>query len=115
MTWRTGRRKPPEMSLGGLTPPRSPERKIPMPSFVTPRLVSRRAFLRGAGVALSLPWLDAMTPAFARAEKPADAPRRVVAVQTNMGILPQHFFPKEAGADYAPTPYLELLKDHRKR
>ena len=91
-----------------------------MPSFVSPRRVSRRAFLRGAGVALSLPWLDAMTPAFARTPadapgSPGGAPRRMVAVQTNMGILPQHFFPKDAAADYAPTPYLELLKDHRKR
>jgi hypothetical protein len=28
--------------------------------------LSRRVFLRGAGVALGLPLLDAMTPAFAR-------------------------------------------------
>src|SRR5262245_36587959 len=79
-----------------------------------PRSVSRRGFLRGAGVAMALPALDAMTPAFARSQKP-DAPRRMVAIQTNMGILPQHFFPKETGADYALTPYLELLQDHRKQ
>jgi len=63
---------------------------------------------------MSLPFLDAMTPAFARADR-AGSPRRMVAIQTNMGILPQHFFPKETGADYAPTPYLDILKDHRKR
>src|SRR5262245_31369749 len=86
-----------------------------MPFFVpSARPVSRRAFLRGAGVALSLPLLDAMTPAFATRRARAEAPRRMVAIQTNMGILPQHFFPKEAGADYALTPYLEILQVHRK-
>ncbi|VTT97614.1 Uncharacterized protein OS=Chthoniobacter flavus Ellin428 GN=CfE428DRAFT_3278 PE=4 SV=1: HXXSHH [Gemmataceae bacterium] len=73
--------------------------------------LSRRAFLRGAGVAVSLPMLDAMRPAFA-ADKPA-VPRRMIAIQTNMGILPQNFFPAEAGTDYTPTAYLELLKEHK--
>jgi len=77
-----------------------------------PRALSRRSFLRGAGVAFSLPMLDAMRPAFARQK--ADTPRRMLAIQTNMGILPQHFFPKETGADYTPPPYLELLKAQRK-
>jgi hypothetical protein len=84
-----------------------------MPFFVSPRAVSRRAFLRSAGVAMALPALDAMTPALARTKE--EAPRRMVAVQTNMGILPQHFFPKDEGAGYTLTPYLELLKRHRER
>jgi hypothetical protein len=37
----------------------------------------------------------------------------MVAVQTNMGIMPEFFFPKATGPDYEPTPYLDLLKDHR--
>lgn len=66
--------------------------------------------LRAAGVALALPQLEAM----ARAAVPASAvPRRMVAIQTNMGILPQHFFPKETGTDYTLTPYLDLVKAHR--
>lgn len=73
--------------------------------------LSRRSFLRGAGVAVSLPLLDAMRPAFA-AEKAA-VPRRMIAIQTNMGILPQHFFPAETGTDYKPTAYLELLKEFK--
>lgn len=76
------------------------------------RHVDRRDLLRGAGVALSLPLLDAMTPAFARA--PA-APKRMIAIQSNMGILPQNFFPKAVGVDYELTPYLELVKAHRQR
>lgn len=74
-------------------------------------VLSRRAFLRGTGVALALPFLDAMCPAFGAAA--SEAPRRLVAVQTNMGILPQFFFPEAGGKDYALSPYLERLKAHR--
>ncbi|HVX10295.1 MAG TPA: DUF1552 domain-containing protein [Pirellulales bacterium] len=74
--------------------------------------LSRRALLRGAGVALALPWLDAMRPACA-ADSSADVPRRLVAIETNMGILPQFFFPETAGRDYTLTPYLERLADRR--
>ncbi|MFO0927584.1 MAG: hypothetical protein U0736_11170 [Gemmataceae bacterium] len=31
----------------------------------------------------------------------------MVAIETNMGILPQFFFPEKAGCDYALTPYLD--------
>jgi hypothetical protein len=75
--------------------------------------LSRRTFLRGAGVALALPLLDAMLPA-GRGAAPAP-PRRLVAVETNMGILPQFFFPDRPGRDYEPTPYLRKLaavRDH---
>jgi hypothetical protein len=58
-------------------------------------------------VALALPLLDAMRPAHA-AGKPEVA-RRMVALETNMGILPQFFFPEKAGTGYIPPPYLERL------
>lgn len=70
-----------------------------------PRPLSRRTFLRGAGVALALPWLESMS----RGQAPAPAPRRMVCIETNMGILPNFFFPEAAGRDYALTPYLEKL------
>ncbi|MGE0607574.1 MAG: DUF1552 domain-containing protein [Pirellulales bacterium] len=74
--------------------------------------LSRRAFLRGTGVALALPMLDAMRPV--RAESQEDVtPRRMVAIETNMGILPQYFFPEQAGADYTLSPYLERLAAYR--
>lgn len=79
------------------------------------RSLDRRSFLRGSGIALSLPLLDAMTPAFARATVLPAVPRRMICIQTNMGILPQHFFPAETGKDYKLTPYLELLKDFKSR
>jgi hypothetical protein len=82
--------------------------------FFSPRsLLSRRAFLRGTGVAIALPALDAMQSVFAGTpEKPV---RRMVAVQTNMGIMPQFFFPELSGQEYALTPYLEPLKDFKKQ
>lgn len=79
-----------------------------------PLHLNRRAFLRGTGVCLALPFLDAMRPAFGAAAKADLIPRRMVAIETNMGILPQFFFPEKAGRDYAPTPYLERLAAHRK-
>ena len=92
--------------------------------FVSARpALSRRNFLRGAGIALSLPLLDAMTPAFAgvvksamkdAASTPGGKPRRFFGVCNNLGLLPEHFFPKEAGRDYALSTYLEVLKEHRK-
>jgi len=77
----------------------------------------RRAFLRGAGVSLALPFLEAMRPAFGAAAKAANAgsavPRRMVCIQTNQGIMPQFFFPEKSGRDFALTPYLEKLAAHR--
>jgi hypothetical protein len=42
-----------------------------------------------------------------------EIPRRMVAIETNMGILPQMFFPEKAGRDYEATPYLQKLADVR--
>jgi hypothetical protein len=84
--------------------------------------VSRRALLRGAGVLLGLPLLDAMAPAFARAAaldaagvNPAAPPRRFLGVCNNLGVLPELFFPapEQVGRGYTLSPYLEHLKDFR--
>jgi len=78
----------------------------------TQRSLDRRQFLRGAGVALALPLLDAMKPAFA-ASSESGPPRRMIAIQTNMGIMPQYFFPEKSGRDYGLTPYLQKLAASR--
>ena len=74
--------------------------------------LSRRRFLRAAGVSLALPCLDAFAPARALA---ADAKprRRMVCINTPLGLHPPFFFPEKAGKDYELTPYLEVLKDFR--
>jgi hypothetical protein len=60
---------------------------------------------------MALPLLDAMHPAFGAGK--VEVSRRMVCIETNMGILPQLFFPEKSGTDYALTPYLEKLAKHR--
>lgn len=89
------------------------------PFVATQRAISRRRFLKGAGIVLSLPLLEAMRPAFCRAAEAASPaaqgakPRRMLAICNNLGLLPESFFPMQAGRDYPLSPYLELLKEHR--
>ena len=72
-----------------------------MASVITKQNLHRRHFLRGAGVALGLPLLDAMVPAFARAEI-NPVPRRFFGICNNLGLLPDLFFPAadSAGKGY---------------
>jgi Protein of unknown function (DUF1552) len=72
----------------------------------------RRTFLRGAGVALALPLLDAFLPNTRAAD---DAPSRtnMVCICTSLGLHAPFLFPSETGRDYSLTPYLEILKDLR--
>ena len=94
---------------------------MPNPSpFVATRLpLSRRRFLRGAGIALSLPFLESMLPTFVRAAStssplaPTAKPRRMLAVCNNLGLLPDLFFPKGGVPDNTASPYLGLLREHR--
>ena len=72
--------------------------------------IHRRTALRGLGVGISLPLLDSMIPI--RAAE-TGAPERLIAIQTNQGILPRYFFPKGEGRDYKASPYLKLLDQHR--
>jgi BMFP domain-containing protein YqiC len=74
--------------------------------------LSRRTLLRGVGVGLALPLLDAMAPA-ARAQT-AIVPRRMFGICNNLGLLPGEFFPADAGPDYSPSPYLKILEPYRK-
>jgi hypothetical protein len=106
-----------------MTPVPGPGLSLPAPSMNAPflaqrRSLSRRQFLRGTGIALSLPLLDSMTPAFASVSRASTAgnpgvPRRFFGICNNLGLLPESFFPKQAGRDYALSPYLEVLKEHR--
>ena len=84
-----------------------------VPHIADRRTLSRRTFLRGAGVAMSLPILDSMTPVFARAKEPK-TPQRMLAICNNLGLLPDRFFPVEGGTNFKLSPYLNELKDHRK-
>jgi hypothetical protein len=86
---------------------------FPAPFASTRRPISRRRFLRSAAVAVALPYLEAMQAPLARAATGAAAPRRMFGICNNLGVLPEPFFPRDAGRDYTPSPYLKLLQEHR--
>ncbi len=76
--------------------------------------LSRRTFLRASGVAIGLPFLDAMAPAIISAAQQAqNAPRRMVLVGRPLGMYAPNFFPEQTGADYQPSRYLRALQPHR--
>ncbi len=81
----------------------------------TPQPLSRRHFLRGAGVLLGLPLLDAMIPSFAHADTKSLTPRRFLGICNNLGLVPDKFFPDatQTGKDYTLSPYLQHLSDFR--
>ncbi len=76
------------------------------------RPLSRRTVLRGIGVTLSLPWLEAMGPLTAWAEnaKPNTvAPNRMAFLYVPNGIHMPSWTPTETGANYTLSPTLEPL------
>jgi hypothetical protein len=81
----------------------------------TGRAISRRHFLRGAGVAISLPLLESMLPAFTSVskQKGRQKPKRILAICNNLGLLSEHFFPQQQGGNYVPSHYLSRLGAHR--
>ncbi|MFM8335886.1 MAG: DUF1552 domain-containing protein, partial [Opitutaceae bacterium] len=91
------------------------------PFVTTRRALSRRHFLRGAGVALALPSLDLMLAPFARAATassplaPGAKPRRFLGICNNLGVLGDQFFPTGTGRGYEASPYLKHLQEHRER
>ncbi|MEM7600347.1 MAG: DUF1552 domain-containing protein [Verrucomicrobiota bacterium] len=71
---------------------------------------NRRHFLKGAGVSIALPFLESVNAASANAEA---SPKRMVFVSTGLGMNPATFFPKEFGADFAPSAVLASMMEHR--
>ncbi len=86
---------------------------LPKVHFVSGRHLHRRTVLRGAGVAMGLPWLTAMERACGQTAAPP--PRRFVAMTLGLGLLGENLFPSTAGQDYQPSRYLEPLQDLRNR
>ena len=82
------------------------------PLHHSPAPLSRRTFLRAAGVSLALPMLDAMLPRSLRAAA-AVPPQRMICICTTLGLHAPFLFPKGTGRGYESTPYLDLLKEHR--
>lgn len=81
-------------------------------TYLTKRKLPRRTLLRGAGVAIGLPLLDAMLPA-ATAEPPPV--RRLGFVMYPLGVDQARWKPKGEGADYQFSEALEPLAAHRSK
>ena len=76
--------------------------------------LSRRTFLRASGVAIGLPFLEAMIPAgAAEAKKSLAQQPRMVLVGQGLGMYAPNFFPEKTGRDYEPSRYLKNLQAHR--
>ena len=83
--------------------------------FITRKFLDRRTVLRGAGVSIALPLLDAMIPAATALAATAAAPRvRMGFVYFPHGAVQQHWVPAKTGTDFAISKILEPADKHRK-
>ena len=92
--------------------------------FLTKRHLSRRTVLKGAGVTLALPFLDAMVPAAtALAQTAAKAklrtgffyiPHGAILGNTSFGPEMDKWTPSGSGADFKLSPILKSLEKHKK-
>src|ERR1700722_6265106 len=84
--------------------------------FITRKHVERRTFLRGAGIALALPFLDSMVPAQTPLRKTAANPKtRFTGIFVPHGAAPGYWIPKTEGKGFEfPMIYkpLEPFRDH---
>jgi len=79
----------------------------------------RRTFLKGAGIMLALPWLDAMSVragsvTSAGSITASETPRRAVFSFFGLGINGRDFTPADTGLDYTVSPILKPLEALRR-
>ena len=73
-------------------------------------LISRRGFLRSAGVTLALPFLPSLAwRAFGQSAGAAVPPRRFAFIYTPNGYNQKTFIPAQTGAEWELTPALSPL------
>jgi hypothetical protein len=92
--------------------------------FNTKKHISRRAVLKGAGVALGLPLLDAMVPAHTALAQTAAAPKLrmgffyiphgAIMYNTSHGAAMDKWTPSGSGANFKLSPILASLEPHKK-
>lgn len=84
--------------------------------IITKKAVSRRTMLRGLGVSVALPLLDAMVPALtAFGKTPARSAVRFGAIYVPNGVIPGRWFPATEGAGYEMSATLQPLEPFRDR
>lgn len=77
------------------------------------RPLTRRSLLRGAGVALGLPWLEASSWAAPRTSVPESGPVRMAAMFMPNGVHPDLWTPEGVGRDFKLSPTLEPLAAYK--
>ena len=83
-------------------------------TVVTKRALPRRTFLRGMGVSLALPLLDAMVPAMSAMAQTAASPvRRFGVVYVPNGMAMDSWTPTSVGANFELSPILQPLASFR--
>jgi hypothetical protein len=92
--------------------------------FLTKKHLSRRTVLRGAGVTLALPLLEAMIPAATAQSKTAAAPRMrmgffyiphgAIMGNTSHGAAMDKWTPSGSGADFKLSPILSSLEPNKR-
>jgi hypothetical protein len=84
--------------------------------FISQKHLDRRTLLRGAGIALGLPLLDAMVPAMAAERKTAAAPvRRLGFIIYPLGVDQDRWKPKNPGDIWQTSEALAPLDPFRKK
>src|SRR5215470_14476488 len=82
--------------------------------FITKKHLSRRTFLRGAGVTLSLPFLEAMVPAQTPLVRTAANPNAKFGfIYVPMGSIMKQWTPEQEGAGFEFSPILKPLEPFR--
>ena len=82
--------------------------------FITRKSLSRRTVLKGAGVALALPLLDAMIPAGTALAQAAAKPKvRMGFVYFPHGAVIANWVPKQTGTDFEFSPILKPLTPYK--
>jgi hypothetical protein len=83
--------------------------------FLTRKALSRRTLLRGAGVAIGLPLLDAMIPAATALAATAAAPRpRLGFVYFPHGAVMDRWVPEGVGTSFELSPILKPLEPYKR-
>src|SRR5690242_13555867 len=78
--------------------------------FITKKFITRRTVLKGAGVTISLPLLNAMIPAATALASTAAAPKpRLGFFYFPHGAIMEQWTPTATGRDFQVSPILEPL------
>ena len=77
------------------------------------KAIPRRAFLRGFGATVALPFLDGMIPSFAKPMETPTSPTRLAFIYVPNGAIMESWTPTSEGAEFEFAPILEPLAPFR--